>query len=434
MKTDYICIPILGIAAFFSLAADPSIPGVEIKSEMVCRMPADRTTDFRLITSADMSQVAAIDRWEEGGFKKWYVSVNGRVWDFYTAVDAGSAQFSSDGKHLSLLAEHDNSWFLITDNADARQLGPNKCSALVMSRDGKHDACVQRVDKAWHVLADGKEISLANWPGFEDVAGPIIDSEGRVAFVGRTGSRGVMVLGGKALGEFQIDRMTTIAFSADEKHVVCGTFRKTDTAVVIARVVDGQEIVTWKTPAKETRITAAALSDDGEVLAWTEADNDSRIVVNGAKRDAQMNWVRQIIVGRDGRHIAWIGNHAGDERLVVDGILFFNSDIAEGAAISFSGDDLTVQCVGKGRHFEASYVHREWTPYCSATNSDGTLKLTADPGVGVNGHYFSDQKYVAMRMGDSQHAYVLTERPRSVQVNDKILNDLTRYELKLQEK
>src|SRR5579864_7256941 len=85
-----------------ALALAQQVAGTRIDTAPIAKIPAERTSDFRLLTNQDISRVAIIDRFENG---HWYIDVNDLIWEFYETVDAASVQFSPDGKQLALFAK-----------------------------------------------------------------------------------------------------------------------------------------------------------------------------------------------------------------------------------------------------------------------------------------------------------------------------------------
>ena len=99
MRRHWVCVGLMAVLPALAAAAQES-GGAGLDAKPIAKIPGERTKDFRLVSNADISRVAILDRFENG---HWYVDLNDVIWGFYEEVDAGSAKFSPDGKQFAFL-------------------------------------------------------------------------------------------------------------------------------------------------------------------------------------------------------------------------------------------------------------------------------------------------------------------------------------------
>lgn len=424
----------LGSAGFGQATAPAVSADMTVTRESMGRIPAEGTARFRLVVNSDLSKVAAMDTWTEDGVTRWYVVENSLVWEFYTDVDAASAQYARDGKQLSLLARHDDRWFLITDNKDMRPLGPEPCRGLAFSRDGKHDACIQTLDAGQRVLLDGKPAAVNGEPMvFAEVTALAFDEAGRLAFTGRSLGNAYAVLDGKILGKVGADRVLPAAFSADGKHVRWAAAAYVNGNTRLMQMNDGESARTYEVPG--ILVTTLAQSANGEHLAWAEVRKDkSWVVVDGVDQKGLAKEVREIVVGSDGGHIAWSGTDVdGVNYVTLDGKGWATQKIAA-SRLSMGTDGKTVTLQDAKGRYDWAFVSGGWRQQVVATGGDEGIQVEASWIIATNGVYVDNGHFLEARIGDSQTAYILTDEVVPVQVGDKKLNEITRLVVRVKGK
>lgn len=404
-----------------------------VTSEIVCRIPAERTRQFRLVTNQDMSKVAAIDQW--GDEKKWYVALNSVVWEFYQNVDSASAQFSADGRHLSILAQHDGEWFLVTDDKDARPLGKGACRSLVLSPDGKHDACIQETEGGLCVLLDGKPLRLGA-EVFTEISPLAFSAESQLYYTARDANRAYAVLDDKVVGELEADRMTAPVWQAKDQ-IAWAAVRTVGDSHQISHMRNSVEIAKYATPTASTSVAALTLSPSGQHVAWEEhGANGTLVRVGNDRQPALMASVSRIAISADHKHIAWLGRSvaAGRDVVVADGKTFTTLDSLDAARIEFDSEAKTLHVLTPTNRIDLIFAGEKWEYGPTLQTARGNLTVYAYPSFNPS-TYVNNQKiegaFLKAIKSSEDGAILLTESPTNFYVNDKPLTQVTRTVVKM---
>ncbi|HEY4328320.1 MAG TPA: hypothetical protein VGN88_01190 [Phycisphaerae bacterium] len=428
-------IPIL-LLALLSLSAATFSADITTSEQSLGRIPRNRTPDFRLLANDDLSKAAAIDRWSQAGINKWYVVMDSLTWEFYDDIDPASAQFSSGGAHLSLLASHDKKWYLITDNKDARLLGADPCQSLTLSHDGKHDACIQFSPAGQRILLDGKAVSVQGAPGtFQAVTAPALSAQnGHLAFTARAGDQAYVILDDKILAKMPAEQILPALFSFDDKHITTAILSRDGTAANIIHITDGIPDQTYHAPPAQAQVANLTQSADGRHLAWTQQyQDDLLLVVDGKSRDPNAKSISQIILSPDASHVACLGQSRFDHLMLTIDTKFLEIFGESKASARFVNNGQTLQCIAGKTRYDFSLVGKEWQEQIVAVSSDNKLIIHAGAIIVANNKELSAEKFLDGTMTDSTTAYLLTETPTPVSVNDKTLSELTRTRIHLEE-
>jgi Tol biopolymer transport system component len=262
----------------------------------------------------DRAEFIGFIRFSNDGRRHAYVAMNGQtrrvVVDGLRGAEYSQVGneifFSSDGKHVMYRATGAGGNFIVLDGVEGKYRGIIRENDYDFSPDGKPVYLVEREAEEVYCII-GQEVRgpydrVIGMPRFSAdgsrVAYAAISVDRRKQFVVTDGAEGP-----------PFDSIDTLEFSPKGNRLLY-------TASLRAKhymVLDGVQ-------TEYDAVPVSAFSPDGEHLALlVKIENKWVIMVDGNRTDAPCGQVSQLVLGRGGKHLAFVCNRRHQQLAVIDG-------------------------------------------------------------------------------------------------------------------
>jgi hypothetical protein len=215
--------------------------------------------------------------------KVYYTVYNGRGYlvagegyesKLYDSIMEGMPVLSPDSKKVAFAAGKSGKWFIVTNDKESKDFDDILVGTLVFSPDSQRLAFCARKATAWSV-----HVGDAAFPAHEGIAegSPIFSPDSKkVAYIafGRQ-NRNIVMMDGKAIGEYDAIGEGTLTFSPDSAHIaLAGKLRNLWYIQVDGKAFGPYEAVGEGSPV---------YSKDSKRVVWTAKVNNMWYVFENGK-------------------------------------------------------------------------------------------------------------------------------------------------------